>query len=272
MSEIRASVEHCVCDGMLSWSDQLTIARQYGVSVAYIEAVALERGILPARYQRNRNMLNCRDQQALFSSHVAVVGCGGLGGYIIEELARIGIGHLTVIDPDIFEEHNLNRQILSTPADLGHDKVAVAVRRVAEVNPAVTVTPIVKALSRNNGCGLLAGSQVVVDGLDNIDTRLELSDVCETLELPLVHGAIAGWYGHVTSQMPGDTSLKTLYGQKQRPKGIEGSLGNPSFTPSLIASVQVAEVIKILLNHGEPLRHRLFTIDLLDMECIETPL
>lgn len=272
MSEVRARVERCVVDGMLSWSDQLATARHFGVSVAYIEAVALERGIVPTRYQRNRNMFNCRDQLCLFRSHVAVVGCGGLGGYVIEALARLGIGHLTVIDPDIFEEHNLNRQLLSAPADLGHDKVAVAARRIAEINPAVTVTPVVKALSRQNGCGLLAGSQVVVDGLDNIETRLELSAVCEALELPLVHGAIAGWYGHVTTQMPGDTNLDTLYGDKSRHKGIEGALGNPSFTPSLIASLQVAEVTKILLNHGQPLRHRLLTVDLLDMECVETPL
>ena len=217
-------------------------------------------------------MLSCQDQRCLFSSHVAVIGCGGLGGYVIEGLARLGVGHLTVIDPDIFEEHNLNRQLLSSPAVLGCDKVAVAAQRVAEINAAVAVTPVVKAFSAENGLGLLAGAQVVVDALDSIEVRLQLADVCRQLDVPLVHGAIAGWYGHVATQMPEDRSIETLYAQAGAQKGIETKLGNPSFTPAVVAALQVAEVCKVLLDRGELLRHRMLTIDLLDMEFIEIPL
>src|SRR6185369_11130027 len=105
-------------------------------------------------------------------------GCGGLGGYIIEQLARLGVGELVVVDPDVFEEHNLNRQILSSLDNLGKSKVAAAVERVGAINPAVTVTPFEMAFCTANGPELLAGTRLVVDALDNIPTRLDLAEVC----------------------------------------------------------------------------------------------
>ncbi|MCD6525406.1 MAG: HesA/MoeB/ThiF family protein, partial [Desulfuromonas sp.] len=262
MDDICSYVESRVDDGLLSWSEQQAIAEKFDVSIAYMEAVALERGILPARYLRNQQMFSFRDQ--LCCSHVVVVGCGDFGGYIVEALARLGVGHLTVIDPDCFEEHDFNRQLLSSPAVLGCDKVAVAARRVAEINPAVTVTPVVKAFSKRNGVGLLAGAQIVVDGLGRIDVRLDLAAVCNEMDVPLVHGAIVDCYGHVATQMPGGRSLHTLYDKHRRQQGIENALGKPSFTPAMIASLEVAEVSKILLNQGESLRHGLLSIDLRD--------
>ncbi|PLX96424.1 MAG: thiamine biosynthesis protein ThiF [Desulfuromonas sp.] len=272
MFDVEQWIESRETAGLLNWADQQGAAKRFGVSVACIEAICLKRGILPARYQRNRSMISCREQLCLFTSHVAVVGCGGLGGFVVEELARVGIGHITVIDPDVFEEHNLNRQLFSSIADLGRDKVAVAAQRITQVNPAVVITPVVKAFKHSNGLGLLAGAQVVVDALDCITTRLELAQVCRALEVPLVHGAIAGWYGHVTTQMPEDHSLESLYHHPGADKGIERKLGNPSFTPAVIASLQVSEVIKVLLDRGSPLSRRLMMVDLLDMEVAEVSL
>src|SRR6185369_3162533 len=107
-----------------------------------VEEVALDRGILPARYQRNRKAISVQDQLTLFRSRVAVIGCGGLGGYVVEELARLGVGTIVVIDPDVFEEHNLNRQLFSSPANLDTAKVEAAAKRIGEVNPAVNLVPI----------------------------------------------------------------------------------------------------------------------------------
>nr|WP_320049136.1 HesA/MoeB/ThiF family protein [uncultured Desulfuromonas sp.] len=270
MCDVQRWIENHTSSGLLSWADQLTAARRFGVSVACIEAICLKRGILPTRYQRNGAMFSCRDQLCLFTSHVAVVGCGGLGGYVVEELARLGVGHITVIDPDVFEEHNLNRQLFSSTAVLGCDKVTVAAERIALVNPAVVVTPQVKAFSADNGIGLLAGAQVVVDALDSIETRLALAKVCHELEVPLVHGAIGGFYGHVTSQMPEEQHVEQIY-QTSSKVGIEKKLGNPSFTPAIIASLQVAEVCKLLLNRGTPLSTRMLMVDLLEMEFCEIP-
>ena len=251
---------------LLPWKRQVEAAERFGVTLAHVEGVVLERGLLPARYQRNCAALSCGDQLTLFRSCVAVVGCGGLGGYVVEELARLGVGRLVIIDPDLFEEHNLNRQLFSSPGNLGQAKVQAALARISEINPAVTLVPIQEALSIENGAGLLAGCQVVVDALDTIKVRLELADVCGGLNVPLVHGAIAGWYGHVATQFPGDDTLQSIYSSWKSGKGVEQTLGNPSFTPALVASLEVAEVCKLLVGQGTPLRGRQLMIDLYSME------
>ncbi|WP_224981533.1 HesA/MoeB/ThiF family protein [Geomonas agri] len=256
-------------DGLLPWSAQDATAKRFNLSHAAVELLALQNGLYPARYQRNRNMIQVDEQLCLFQSRVAVIGCGGLGGYVLEELARLGVGQIIAVDPDIFEEHNLNRQILSTPALLGQPKAAVAAERLAQVNPAVTVTAIQDYFCLANGFELLAGAQIAVDALDSISYRLQLAEFCNVAGIPMVHGAIGGWYGHVASQFPGETTVQQIYRHWVAGKGIEQQLGNPSFTPAVVASLEVAEVCKILLGKGEPLRNRKLTIDLLEMEMQE---
>ena len=269
MEEAVTFLKEWTRDGLLPWSAHCAAVKHFGLPHATIEALALENGLFPARYQRNRNMISTQEQLQLFRSKVAVIGCGGLGGYVIEELARLGVGHIVAIDPDIFEEHNLNRQILSTPATLGKAKVEAALDRVAEINPAVTVTPVKDAFCLVNGFELLSGVQVAVDALDSISYRLELAEICGTAGIPMVHGAIGGWYGHVATQLPGDTTVQGIYRHWVEGKGIEQQLGNPSFTPAVIASLEVAEACKILLGKGELLRDRKLSIDLLEMEVHE---
>jgi len=254
---------------MLTWSFQQEAVKRFGVSLAQVEEVALERGILPARYQRNRRTMSAADQLTLFRSHVAIIGCGGLGGYLIEELARLGVGMLTVIDPDHFEEHNLNRQLFCTIANLGGSKVQAAVERVREINPAVTVTPHQCRFTTDNGPSLLAGCSIAVDALDSIPARRALAEVCRERGIALVHGSIAGWYGHVTTQLPGTVDLPDMFRHTSSPKGVEQQQGNPSFTPALVASLEAAEVCKLLLGKGTPLTGRALMIDLLDMEIHE---
>jgi len=251
---------------LLSWDHQIEAAKRFDVSLAQVEEIALERGILPARYQRNRQAISVSDQLTMFRSSVCVVGCGGLGCYVIEELARLGVGKIVVIDPDVFEEHNLNRQLFSTLANLGTAKVNAASSRIGNINPAVTLIPVQAAFSLGNGASLLDGCQIVVDALDSIKVRLELAAVCTSKSIPLVHGAIAGWFGHVATQFPGDPTLQTIYQTWESGKGVEQHLGNPSFTPALVASLEVAEVCKILLDQGTPLRGRQMMIDLFSME------
>src|SRR5512147_2658552 len=93
-----------------------------------VEAASFKANLLPARYRRNRKTLSIDQQSTLFNARAAVIGCGGLGGYVIEELARLGVGTITAVDPDVFEEHNLNRQLYSSPALLGQPKAEAARR------------------------------------------------------------------------------------------------------------------------------------------------
>jgi molybdopterin-synthase adenylyltransferase len=271
MTEVLAFLKDWTRDGLLPWSAHCAAVKHFDLSHAAIEGLALENGLFPARYQRNRNMISLEDQALLFASRIAVIGCGGLGGYIIEELARLGVGRIVAIDPDVFEEHNLNRQILATPANLGVAKVVAARERVAQINPAVTVDAVQDAFCCANGRGLLEGVNVAVDALDSISYRLELAEVSTAVGIPMVHGAIGGWYGHVATQFPGEETVQGIYRHWVAGKGIEQQLGNPAFTPAVVASLQVAEVCKILLGRGELLRNRKLAIDLLEMEVHEIP-
>ncbi len=266
MGDLRDDLLSRAQGDLLPWADQLALSEAHGVTAGQVEEAALDAGLLPARYQRNRKTLSTADQLKLFRSTVAVIGCGGLGGYIVEELARLGIGRLKAVDPDVFEEHNLNRQLMSTIAALGHPKVEAASARVAQINPAVQVVTFQGRFCRENGASLLGGADVAVDALDNITTRLELADVCADLGIPLVHGSIAGWYGQVVSQFPGEATLRTIYGRCADGVGVEKHLGNPSYTPAVVASLEVAEVCKILLGRGTPVTGAMLVINLFDME------
>lgn len=259
-------------DGLVSTKCQREVCAAFGVSFAEAEEAILSLGLCPARYQRNRETIPVSGQQTLLRSRVAVLGCGGLGGYVIEELARLGVGTILALDPDVFEEHNLNRQILSSIEGLGEAKVAAAARRVAQINPAVDLVPVQRAFDRENGPALLSGATVVVDALDNVGTRLELAQVCRDLAIPLVHGAIAGWYWQVATQLPDQDISLCLASAAGGQKGVETRLGNPSFTPAVVASLQVAEVCKLILGQGTPLAGRMLVGNLLQMEFEEMPL
>lgn len=253
---------------LLPWAAQCEGAERFGKSLAEVEQLALSHDILPLRYRRNRETISLADQRTLFRSRVTIVGCGGLGGYLVEQLARLGVGTLVLLDPDCFEEHNLNRQLLSSPRDLGKAKVTVAQKRVEEINPAVTVIPHRIAFSRENA-SLLDGSEVVVDGLDNLLVRKELAEACAEKGIPLVLGAIAGWYGQLLVQLPGEDRTPWLGGSADG-KGLERNVGNPSFTPAAIASLEVAEVVKILLDR--PSSGKMLFLDLLSLSFEEIPL
>lgn len=271
MEEFLRSVRSKINDDLVSWEVENSAAKALGLSPAQAQLCLLEAELWPARYQRNRRMLSTKNQLQLCCSTVAVIGCGGLGGYIIEELARLGIGCIVAVDPDVFEEHNLNRQLLSAPDLLGKSKAQVAVERVRFINPAVTVRVEERAYGPECGREILNKVMVAVDALDNLAVRRQLGDDCRDLGIPWVHGAIAGWFGQIATLYPGDRLPERIGEACSAHRGVEAQLGNPSFTPAVVASLQVAEVAKILIGVGETLRHRLLTIDLRDMEFVEIP-
>lgn len=269
VKETIAFLQKNAKDGLLPFSVQQEAGQRFSLHIAEVEEIALGHDLLPARYQRNRAMLSIQQQLSLLRSEVAVFGCGGLGGYIIEELARLGVGRITVVDPDVFEEHNMNRQLLCTQELLGRKKVDAAVQRVAAINPAVRLRPFDAAFGQDNSAEILQGVTVAADGLDSIPVRLELAEACNDQNVPLVHGAIAGWSGHVAVQYPGENILQHLYAGKKTGHGVERKLGNPSFTPAVIASLEVAEIVRILLGAEPLLPRRYLAMDLYHMEFTE---
>lgn len=217
------------------------------------------------RYDRNKQAISQEEQDILGNSRVCVIGCGGLGGYVIEELCRIGIGHITVVDGDVFEESNLNRQILCDMEALNISKVDIAAKRIKSINPEVSVCAINVRFEEKNSEDIIRGHDVIVDALDNIEARFLLQEKAEELRIPFIHGAIAGFCGQVLTVLPGDKTLDKIY-RERKGKGSETITGNPAFTPAIVASLQVCEVIKLLLKKGELLSNRLLFIDLLNHE------
>lgn len=216
------------------------------------------------RYERN-GILKPGEQEQLRDKKVCIVGLGGLGGYLAEMLGRIGVGHLTLIDGDVFVESNLNRQLLALTDTLGHSKAEAAKARLAEIDETLSVEAHQVYLDDQNAATLLKGHDLVIDALDQIPARLTLQEHCKSLNIPFVHGAIAGWYGQVTTILPGDDTLFYLY-KGDRAKGVETVIGNPSFTPVCIASYQAAEAVKCLLGRGELLSKRVLCIDMFSAE------
>lgn len=217
------------------------------------------------RYLKNMNLLSQEENAMLKNFKVCVVGCGGIGGYVIEFLSRLGIGEITAIDGDVFEYSNLNRQLLSDENSIGKSKAKAAKDRVQIINSEVKLNQISSFINEDNCNQLLRNHHVVVDALDNMKTRKMVEAHCKSLGIPMVHGAIAGWYAQIATIIPGDDLLCKIYPEGVA-KGIEVEIGNPSFTPALAASIEVSEVIKLLFNKGDLLRNKLLTINLLNCE------
>jgi molybdopterin/thiamine biosynthesis adenylyltransferase len=223
----------------------------------------LEKGEIPPRYLRNSGTIGLAGQIRLLQAKVAVVGAGGLGGHVIELLARQGVGFIRIIDGDRFEPHNLNRQLFATHHTLGMNKALVAAARLSEVNSDVQTHAVPEMLAENNADTLLSGTDVVVDALDSIACRLLLSQTAQKLRIPLVHAAIAGFTGQVGTILPDGPGLDKLYPTNSASgKGIETLLGNPAPTPALAAAVQTQEVVKILTGIGQTLAGKLFYFDI----------
>jgi len=250
-------------DPRLSLQETRRLAATVGCSLAQVEIGALAAHILPLRYERNLGTVGWEGQIRLLRATVAVVGAGGLGGWIIEGLARMGVGQLILIDGDCYSENNLNRQLGCTEATLGLPKAEVMARRVGEVSPSTRVTAQVAWLDADNAATLLADAEVVVDALDSLPARFLLQRAAAAVGLPVVHGAIAGYTGQVMTILPGDRGLEALYGNLSTlpVRGIEARLGNPAATPMMVAAWQVQEVVKLLLGQGTLLRNRVLVLD-----------
>lgn len=229
-----------------------------------VEILALQNNIIPERYQRNLGVISPSEQAKLLQSKVVIIGAGGLGGTVLELLARMGIGKLIIADKDIIVDSNLNRQILFTETNLGQRKTEVAIKRVEEINSFIEIVGHSVFINSDNVGKIIEGAEVVVDALDNLPSRFVLQKACRDLKIPLVHGAIAGFNGQLTTIFPEDKGLELIYGSnKDLPEhGSEVELGAPTVTPAIIASLEAQEVIKILLKRGKLFRNRLLYLDI----------
>ena len=222
---------------------------------------------MEARYARNIPALTEAECLALRQKRVLVVGCGGLGGHIIDQLARIGVGTIRVVDGDAFDPSNLNRQLLSSVSLLGTSKAKAAAEHVARVNPDTGTEAVPVFLTEENAAQLVADCDIVMDALDNISSRKILAAACAEAGIPYVYGAISGWVAQAAVSMPGDDLMELLF-----PEDVEITDKSVlSFTPALCASLQVSLAVKLLT--GRPVdTGTVYHFDILSLEFETIPL
>jgi sulfur-carrier protein adenylyltransferase/sulfurtransferase len=217
-------------------------------------------------------------QRRLAAARVAVVGAGGLGSPVLLALAAAGLGELIVIDDDVVELTNLQRQLVHRVADVGTPKTASAARAVRDLSPTTLVTTHRERLDAGNAERLLAGADIVVDGSDAFDTRRAVAAATEASGVPLVWGAVQEWHGQATvfwSRPPGRPAvvLGDLF-----PEGTEGEpptcaqVGVLGALCVQVGGMLAAEVVKLVTGAGEPLLGRLVVVDALRATSREVPL
>lgn len=210
------------------------------------------------RYHRQILWFGEEGQQKLKEARVLIVGAGGLGSVIASYLAAAGVGALRIADCDTVEESNLNRQILHWSGDLGRPKPASAAQKLAALNPLIRIEEIPERVEADRIADLAAGSDLIVDALDNFATRRLLNRAALKRGIPLVHGAVRGLYGQATTLVPGQgPCLTCLFPSSPAPEifPIVGA------TCGVIGSVEATEAVKLLTGRGEPLIGRLLVWD-----------
>ena len=238
-----------------------SISAQTRICLRKVEWFAVKNGIVPQRYLLNLGTFSCEGQLKLLESTVVIVGLGGLGGQLVEQLGRAGVGKIIAVDPDIFEETNLNRQLLSNMANLGREKTNEAKGRLEKINKAVEFTGFQCRFDQLPD-DVWEKADLVFDCLDNIDDRLALAQKCSISNCLLVHGAIAGWYGEVGVVWPGSEMLDKHYqGQHE---GLEKELGTPPFTAAAAASLMAAKGCQILMGKYKSKSSTMHFFDLLE--------
>ena len=191
-------------------------------------------------------------QRRLKNSHVVVVGVGGLGCASAIYLTAAGVGHITIVDFDAVELSDLNRQILYWEEDIGKKKIEVAQKKLSKLNQGVEITPIFAKITEKNVHSVTDGTQIVVDGLDNLPARLVVNSACIKQRLPYIYGGVSRLRGMITTMIPGKTPCLAC-AHPEGPKGL-GVLG---VTPAVIANLQALEAIKIIIGHSPSLAGKL---------------
>jgi adenylyltransferase/sulfurtransferase len=218
------------------------------------------------RYKRQILLFGEEGQEKLKKAKIFIAGAGGLGSPISIYLAVAGIGTITIVDMDVVERTNLNRQILHYDRDIGKKKTVSAEEKLREINPDITIKAIDTMIDETNVARLVGSSSGIVDAMDNFPTRYLLNETAVQKRIPLFHGAIRGLYGQATTIIPGVTPCLRCIFPKAPPKEVFPVVG---VTPGLIGMIQATEVIKYLIHDGRLLTGRLFVWDGLESHAEE---
>ncbi|GAB6055669.1 HesA/MoeB/ThiF family protein [Methanobacterium alkalithermotolerans] len=229
---------------------------------------------MPKRYEgmtyweivsRQMGILTKSQQLRLKDSEITVIGCGGIGGAVLEMLVRMGVGSLRIIDKDDFDVSNINRQLMSSFYTVGQSKARVTQDIIRSINPFVKVMSFEEELDSRNVEKIVKGSTLVIDALDNLVSRVIVSRCALKFDIPFIHGAIHGTMGQVSVFNQDTPSYEELFqlpsiGSKLNEEVIEklkemGSEVPPVIgpVPNIVGCLQAFEAVKLITMEGEPI-------------------
>lgn len=226
------------------------------------------------RYSRHLILENIglEGQLKLKNSKVLVVGTGALGSPALLYLSAAGVGTIGIIDFDIVEESNLQRQVIHSTKSIGKSKISSAKMQINAINPNIDVIDIDDRLSSKNALEIIKNFDVVVDGTDNFQTRYLINDACVFLNKPFIYGAISKFEGQTTVfNHKNSACYRCLFPNPPKAGLVQScsEAGVLGVLPGIVGTIQATETIKLLLNIGENLNNRLLSFDALKMRFFE---
>ena len=258
------ALEACAAERSLRLTDVYDLSETFGLSLSAVEWYALEKNIFPYRYLRNRHTLDAKAQLRLMQSHVLLVGCGGIGGFVAQLLAQTGVGRLTLYDPDCFEESNLNRQNFCTVETIGKPKSEVCAKRLQEINPVMEVLSHVEAFEQTMLNAHLPVN-LLIEASDDPVSKRALSMVFKEHQINFLHTALAG----ESFLLSFNHTLEHYYADDG--KGAEAWTGNLAATAAAVAAMATSQIVRILTGRETALLGSMIMVDLASMESSAIP-
>lgn len=209
---------------------------------------------------RQKEIFSEEEQEILRTTPIVIIGCGGLGGTIIEQFVRAGFEELTIVDQDVFDETNLNRQVRSNLGTVGKSKVKITKSAMEQINPNINITDYDLTIDEKNISKILKGNKILVDAVDNVYTRVLISREAKQQGMVFVHSAVEKTMGQLSVFEPNSVSYEELFRLKSVDKALDDDVKNYllsisakkpqvlGVTPSIFGSLQVNETIKYILN------------------------
>ena len=254
----------CLGDSQLVIEDEalLTWAQRSGISPRNAQIEALQNRIIPLRYAKNFHSLTLAEQRHICESRVLVCGCGGLGGVVINLLARAGVGTLRLVDGGVFVPSNLNRQWFCETQEISQQKSEVTGARVRSINPFIEIEVFATFMDENNAGSFIEGMDLVMDALDDLPVRFLLAETAKHIRVPFIHAAAVGWWGQVSTFLPDSfLDLHSVYGHGEEQSQADDVMGVLGPAPAVIGGLAAFEAIRLLSGRNSAYADQLCYLD-----------
>lgn len=221
------------------------------------------------RYQRQLVLpdFGAAGQQRLSQAKILIIGAGGLGVPVMQYLAGMGVGNMTIMDADVVSLSNLQRQVLYVTEDVGKLKVEVAKTKLQQLNPEISISIIPEMLAKENAAENIASVDLVIDCTDSIEARYLINDACVEAGIPFIYGALYRHEGHVSVfNYQGNVSYRDVYPDDSAKVENCNEIGVLGVLPGMIGTYQAMEAVKVIANIGTPLSGKLLVVDALSSE------